>query len=186
MLGLRLFLRWTKKSFNSKKCNKGDYNFSFMNLIEDLLQSKQIDLNDFEILRQVRVVKKTYRERIHEILPSQDFIKSLLTVGQKLKLISTIDFISSDNFKSYVVREVTKRKTNHYFKLRLFEVFYILSGQRNLKIDKYICNPQMYALKFKNMNFICKLIDDIEKNGTQHQLQKIDGSVVKMKFSASY
>lgn len=142
---------------------KGDYNFSFLNLIDDLLQSKQIDLNDYEILKQVRVLKKAYRERIDEILPSQDFIKSLVAVGQKLKLIPSFDFISCENFKSYVVCEVKKRKTNHYFKLRLFEVYYILSGQRNSKIDKYICNPQMYALKFKNTDFICKLIDEIEK-----------------------
>ena len=146
-----------------KSAINGDYNFSFLNLIDDLLQSKQIDLNDYEILKQVRVLKKAYRERFDEILTSQDFIKSLVAVGQKLKLIPSFDFISCENFKSYVVCEVKKQKTNHYFKLRLFEVYYILSGQRNSKIDKYICNPQMYALKFKNTDFICELIDGIEK-----------------------
>jgi hypothetical protein len=161
---------------------KGDYNFSFLNLIDDLLQSKEIDLNDFEILRQVRVVKKAYRERIDEILPSQDFMNSLVAVGQKLKLIPSIDFISCENFKSYVVCEVKNQKTNHYFKLRLFEVYYILSGQRNSKIDKYICNPQMYALKFKNTDFICKLIDDLEKNGTQQHLPKRRGFVFQRQF----
>jgi hypothetical protein len=152
---------------------KGDYNFSFMNLIDDLLQSKEIDINEFEILRQVRVVKKEYRERIDEILPSKDFIMALVAIGQKLKLISSINFISCENFKLYVVSEVKKRKTNHYFKLRLFEVYYILTGQLNLKIDKYICNPQMYALKFKNTDFICKLIDDIEKTAHNYTYPKV-------------
>lgn len=161
---------------------KGDYNFSFMNLIDDLLQSKEIDLNDFEILRQVRVVKKAYRERIDEIFPSREFIRYLVAIGKKLKLIPSINFISCENFKLYVISEVKKRNTNHYFKLRLFEVYYILTGQRNSKIDKYICNPQMYALKFKNTDFICKLIDDIEKNGTQQHLPKSGGSVVKSSF----
>lgn len=142
---------------------KGDYNFSFLNLIDELLQSKQIDLIDFEILRQVRVVKKAYRERIDEILPSEEFLNSLVVVGQKLKLIRSINFINCENFKSYIVDEVKKNDINHYIKLRLFEVYYILSGQSDPKINKYICNPQLYALKFKDTAFICELIDNIEK-----------------------
>lgn len=162
-----------------KSAIKGEYNFSFLNLADELLQTKQIDLNDFEILRQLRVVKRAYRDRVEDILPSQDYINSLVAVGQKLKLISSIDFISCDNFKTYVISEVKKQKTNHYFKLRLFEIFYILAGKRNSKIDKYICNPQMYALKFKDTDFICKLISEIEKNGTQKHLSKSGDSVVK-------
>jgi hypothetical protein len=147
-----------------KSAMKGEYNFSFLNLADDLLKSKQIDINNFEILRQLRVVKKTYRDRIDEILPSKDFIESLTALGQKLQLIYSVEFVSCDSFKTHVTCEVKKRKINHYFKLRLFEIYYILSGQRNLKIDKYICNPQMYALKFKDTDFISKLINEIEKN----------------------
>lgn len=149
-----------------KSAVKGDYNFSFMSILDDLLQSKQINLNDFEILKQLRIMKKNYRERNNETLPSKDFIELLVATAQKLKLISSIDFISCDGFKFHIVNEVKNHHINHYIKLRLFEIHYILSGKRNLDIERYICNPQIYALKFRNTVFIHELISEMEKNST--------------------
>jgi hypothetical protein len=68
---------------------------------------------------------------------------------------------------------VEAQDTNHYFKLRLVEIYYLLSGQRLKELDKIICNPQLYAMKFKNNEFVSKLITDIEmKNGTQQPFCK--------------
>jgi predicted nucleotidyltransferase len=171
-VGLRNYL--ILKSAESKK-----YKFSFLNLLGDLLKSKDIDTNDFETLRQLRVLKKNYRERIDDELPSKDFINSLIKVGQKLNLLSTVNFQRIDSYNTNLLDYVKTKETNHYFKLRLIEIFYLLSGQRFDEIDRIICNPQLYAMKFKNSEFVNKIIADIEKkNGTQQPFCKSGGFVL--------
>lgn len=172
-VGIRNYL--ILKSAESKK-----YKFSFLNLIDDLLKSKDIDANDFEILRQLRVLKKNYRERINDELPSKEFINSLIKVGQKLNLLPTVNFQGIDSFNANLLDYVRAKETNHYFKLRLVEIFYLLSGQRFDEIDRIICNPQLYAMKFKNNEFVNKIIADIEeKNGTQQPFAAMGADVVK-------
>lgn len=165
-VGLRNYL--ILKSAESKK-----YKFSFLNLIADLLKSKDIDANDFEILRQLRVLKKNYRERINDELPSKEFTNSLIKVGQKLNLLRTVNFQGIDSFNTNLLDYVKAKETSHYFKLRLVEISYLLSGQRLDEIDRIICNPQQYAMKFKNNEFVNRIIANLEKqNGTQHRLNK--------------
>ncbi len=163
-----------------KSAERRKYKFSFLNLIDDLLKSKDIDASDFEILRQLRVLKKNYRERINDELPSKDFIISLIKVGQKLNLLPTVNFQHIDSFNANLLDYVRAKETNHYFKLRLVEIFYLLSGQRFDEIDRIICNPQLYAMKFKNNEFVNKIIADLEeKNGTQQPFATMGADVVK-------
>lgn len=151
-----------------KSAESKEYKFSFLNLIDDLLKTKVIDASDFEILRQLRVLKKNYRERINDELPSKDFINSLIKVGQKLNLLPSVNFQRIDSFNTNLLDYVSAKKVNHYIKLRLVEIFYLLSGQRFDELDKIICNPQLYAMKFKNNEFVNKIIAVIEeKNGLQ-------------------
>lgn len=158
---------------------KGEFKFSFVRLIDDLLKNIQIETSDFEILRQLRVVKKNYRERIEDELPSKYFVESLIRVGQKLRISNTATFVHKKTFNDHTLNEIKKESTNYYFRLRLIEMYYLLSGQRNTEIDKVICNPQFYALKFKNIEFINRLINDIEgKNGTQQPFAVMGADVV--------
>lgn len=165
-VGIRNYL--ILKSAESKK-----YGFSFLNLLSDLLKSKTINNEDFEILRQLRVLKKNYRERIYDELPSKNYIDALIKVGHKLNLLPNTNYQNIDTYTTILLKYVEAQDTNHYFKLRLVEIYYLLSGQRLKELDKIICNPQLYAMKFKNNEFVSKLITDIEmKNGTQQPFCK--------------
>lgn len=162
-----------------KSAESKNYGFSFLNLLSDLLKSKTINNEDFEILRQLRVLKKNYRERIYDELPSKDYIDALIKVGHKLNLLPNTNYQNVDNYTTILLKYVEAQDTNHYFKLRLVEIYYLLSGQRLKELDKIICNPQLYAMKFKNNEFVSKLITDIEKkNGTQQHLHASGGSVL--------
>lgn len=150
-----------------KSAESKNYRFSFLNLLSDLLKSETINNEDFEILRQLRVLKKNYRERVYDELPSKDYINALIKVGHKLNLLPETNYQSIDNYTTILLKYVKTKGRNHYFKLRLVEIFYLLSGKRLQEIDKIICNPQLYAMKFKNNEFVSKLITVIEnKNGT--------------------
>jgi hypothetical protein len=163
-----------------KSASERNYNFSFLSLLNDLLKTKDIDSNDFETLRQLRVLKKSYREKIYDELPSKDFINALLNVGRKLNLLSFSNLETYDNYKTYLLNLVRSNDTNHYFKLRLIEIYYLLSGQRHEELDKIICNPQLYAMKFKDDKFIDRILTDIEKkNGTQQPFVAMGTGVVK-------
>lgn len=156
-VGIRNYL--ILKSAESKK-----YKFSFLDLINDLIMSKNIDASEFETLRQLRVLKKNYRERIYDELPSMEFMKSLIKVGYKLNLLSTTDFQSIDIFTTNLLDYLRNNEINHYYKLRLVEIFYLHSGYRSEELDKLICNPQLYAMKFKNNEYVNKLIATIVEN----------------------
>jgi len=159
-----------------------NYVFSFLNLLSVLLKSKTIDNDDFEVLRQLRVIKKNYRERIYDELPSKEYIDALVKVGDKLNLLPHTNYQSIDNYTTIMLEYVKAKDTNHYFKLRLVEIFYLLSGQILKELDRIICNPQLYAMKFKNNEFVSKLITDIEKKyGTNKQLGVMAGDVLRMK-----
>lgn len=164
-----------------KSAESQNYGFSFLNLLSDLLKSKTIDNDDFEVLRQLRVLKKNYRERIYDELPSKDYIDALIKVGHKLNLLPITNYQIIDNYNSILLEYVKAKDTNHYFKLRLVEIFYLLSGQRIKELDTIICNPQLYAMKFKDNEFVSKLIADIEKkNGTQQQFGVMAGDALRM------
>lgn len=156
-----------------KSAESKNYGFSFLNLLSDLLKSKSINNEDFEILRQLRVLKKNYRERIYDELPSKDYIDALIKVGHKLNLLPNTNYQNIDNYTTILLKYAEAKDTNHYFKLRLVEIYYLLSGQRLKELDKIICNPQLYAMKFKNNEFVRKVISDIKKkNGTQQAFGK--------------
>jgi hypothetical protein len=162
-----------------KSAESKNYGFSFPYLLSDLLNAKNINNEDFETLRQLRVIKKNYREGIYDELPSKDYIDVLIKVGHKLNLLPNTNYQNIDNYTTILLKYLKARDTNHYFKLRLVEIYYLLSGQRLKELDKIICNPQMYAMKFKNNEFVIKLISDIEKkNSTQQQIGSMAGDVV--------
>jgi len=148
---------------------KLDFNFSFLDLINELLKNNIINKSDYEILRQLRVLKKNYRDRINEEYPSKKFIVSLEEIGYKLNLLDSVNFVDRKGFIDFFKNKISKDDINHYFKLRLLEIYYLLLGKRIREIDKIICNPQFYALKFKDMGFIETLIKSIDKkNDPQH------------------
>jgi hypothetical protein len=156
-----------------KSASNKSYKFSFLNLLTDLKKSNEINNDDFETLRQLRVLKKNYRERVYEELPSKDYIKSLIKVGEKLNLVPNTKFDNQKNFNNYLLKKIRSSDTNHYFKLRLVEVYYLQSGHRFAELDKIICNPQLYAMKFKNEEFVYRLVNNIQqKNGTKQPFCK--------------
>lgn len=152
-----------------KSAQNKNYVFSFLNLLNELLKSETIDNDDFEILRQLRVVKKNYRERIYDELPSKEYMDALIKIGHKLNLLPNSYYRSTENFNKIILNYVNAKDTNHYFKLRLVEIFYLLSGQRLKELDIIICNPQLYALKFKNNEFVRNLVEDIKRK-TAHNM----------------
>jgi len=158
-----------------KSAENSNYNFSYLELIKNLVKLNFICNTEYEILRQLRVAKKNYRDRITGEYPSKEFVISLISIGYKLNLLASSNFIEVAKFKSFVKIESSKLKTNHYFKLRLVEIYYLLTGQRKSEIDNIICNPQFYALKFKNKDFIANLMKDIEGKTANNITLAIDG-----------
>jgi hypothetical protein len=153
---------------------KGSYKFSFMDLLQEFYEDKQIDKDEFEILRQLRVIKRNYRTKQHDELPSVSYMHSLSTFMQRMNFIKSIKLVDTE------IRDIVKSRLigadlNYYQKLRLIEIYYYSSEVNLPEIETLISNPNCYAFVLKNDEFIIKQVEIIDrlKNGTQQKyLQK--------------
>lgn len=144
--------------------NKGVYEFSYLKLIERLYFENKIDNKELFILRQLRILKYNYRENILDELPSKHFAIKLITILKKLSLTSDIKIEPSYKFENNTLRIVTNSKFNGYQRLRLIEGLYCSKGINNPEIKKIISNPQFYACKLVDNNYLNNIIDTLEAN----------------------
>jgi hypothetical protein len=154
-VGLRNYLVFKNASF-------GNLEFSFLNLIENLLRSGNICKNEYKILKELRALKFNYRADILDKLPAKQFVEQLVAIGQSMRLFNKVEFIQPDLFSEYVSERLSIAKFNGYQRLRLVEGLYC-SKNRNMPIIKNIVsNPQFYACRLLNDRYLFKLIDKIQ------------------------
>lgn len=139
-----------------------NYVFSFLSLLNNMKERGNISETEYEILKELRVIKKNYRDRILNELPNKYFISKVIRIARKLNLLTNTTFISKEHFISNIDSKIFSEKFDHYQMLRLVEIYYLLLGVSIDKIDRIICNPQFYANNFKNHKYIDSLLKEIQ------------------------
>lgn len=158
-----------------KSAEKGNFNFSYLTLLEELKNENLITANETEILRELRVVKRNYREKLNDELPSKGYIIKIVEILCRLDLIKNIKISTKIEFQDFVEISMKNNELGHYQKMRLIEMYYYLNGNENKEIERIICNPQFYASFFKKKKYIQNIIEKItsEKNVTQQRFCEI-------------
>lgn len=151
-----------------KSAENGNFNFSYLTLLEELKSEDLITENEIKILRELRVIKRNYREKINDELPSKSYILKVIKVANKLNLVKNIKIKDKIEFQNFVKLSIQNADLNHYQKLRLIEMYYYINGEENKEIEKIICNPQFYASFFKKEKYILNIIEKISKNEKRH------------------
>lgn len=142
------------------------FEFSFIKLLNGLKEQGKINQSDIEILRELRVVKRNYREEILDELPSLAFIKKIIPIVKDLGILDSVKFVDSKKFQNIIEKSIIKRKFNPYQRLRLIEGYYCSQDLNIPELKKIISNPQFYACKMKDNDFTMKLISEIKKRHT--------------------
>ncbi len=149
-----------------KYAENNTFEFSFIKLLYGLKEQGKIHQSDIEILRELRVVKRNYREEILDELPSLDFIKKVLPIVKDLGILESVKFVDSRKFQITIEKSIIKRNFNPYQRLRLIEGYYCSQELNIPELKKIISNPQFYACKMKDNDFTLRWILEIKKRHT--------------------
>ncbi|MBA6156767.1 nucleotidyltransferase domain-containing protein [Tenacibaculum sp. S7007] len=149
-----------------KNAEVGIFEFSYIKLLNGLKEQGKINQFDIEILRELRVVKRSYREEILDELPSLSFIQTLIPIVKTIGIIETVKIVDSLTFQNIVDKDIISKKFNPYQRLRLVEGYYCSQELNIPKLKKIISNPQFYACKMKDNDFTMNLISEIKKRHT--------------------
>ncbi len=155
-----------------KNAENGVFEFSFIKLLNGLKEQGKIEKSDIDILKELRVVKRNYREEILDELPTLDYIKKIIPIIKDLRILDSVKFVDSKTFQRLTEKSIIKRKFNPYHRLRLVEGYYCSQDLNIPELKKIISNPQFYACKMKDNDFTLNLISEI-KNATQQCIKII-------------
>lgn len=144
-----------------KSAEKNNFNFSYLALLEELKNENIIAENEIEILRELRVVKRNYREKVNCELPSENFVLKIVKILCRFDLIKDVKISNEIDFKNFVKISIKNDEFGHYQKMRLVEMYYYINGYENKEIERIICNPQFYASFFKKEKYIQNIIEKI-------------------------
>ncbi len=167
-----------------KNAENGIFEFSFIKLLNGLKEQGLINQSDINVLKELRVVKRNYREEILDELPSLDFIKKIIPITKALGILKSVKFVDSMTFQSTIEKSIIKRKFNPYQRLRLVEGYYCSQELNIPELKKIISNPQFYACKMKDNDFTLNLISEIKKRHTTACMRN-SGFSAKSKVCAS-
>jgi len=149
-----------------KNAENGIFEFSFIKLLRGLEKQKIITKSDVEILKELRVVKRNYREEILDELPSLSFIQKIIPIIKTIGVLETVKIVDSSKFQNIVDKSIIRKKFNPYQRLRLVEGYYCSQELSLPELKKIISNPQFYASKMKDNNFTMNLLSEIKKHHT--------------------
>lgn len=125
-----------------KSAFKNEFNFSYINLVNKLYNDKKISSSEAESLYQLRVLKSCYRNNFQDIIPSRDYVDSIISILNKVGLKIEIAF--SD--KPLIFKNCSFKKIDSsYKKLRYVELILKNNNIEDEYLKKCITNPQMYA-----------------------------------------
>ncbi len=156
------------------------YEFSYLKLLDLLRENGKISKSESNILKELRVVKRNYREDILDEFPSKSFLQKVIPIAKKIGLIDSIDIIDSISFQKYVEEQINSKKFNPYQRLRLVEGYYSSQNHFIPELKKIISNPQFYASKLKDDDYTMQLILKI-KDFKQHSGKKRHTTLVHRK-----
>ncbi len=139
------------------------FEFSFIKLLNLLKEQGLINQSDVKILKQIRVVKRNYREDVFDELPSSGFIKNLIPIVKKIGFLDSVNIVDSLVFQKNVDKSIITENFSPYQRLRLVEGYYCSQELNIPNLKKIISNPQFYASKMKDDNFTRNLILEIKK-----------------------
>jgi hypothetical protein len=143
------------------------YEFSYLKLLDLLRENGKISESESNILKELRVVKRNYREDILDEFPSKSFVQKVIPIAKNIGLIDSFVIIDSISFQEYVEKHIKSKKFNPYQRLRLVEGYYSSQNQFIPELKKIISNPQFYASKLKDDDYTMQLILKI-KDFKQH------------------
>ena len=143
------------------------YEFSYLKLLDLLRENGKISESESNILKELRVVKRNYREDILDEFPSKSFVQKVIPIAKNIGLIDSFVIIDSISFQEYVEKQIKSKKFNPYQRLRLVEGYYSSQNQFIPELKKIISNPQFYASKLKDDDYTMQLILKI-KDFKQH------------------
>jgi|GEM_PF-1474074 len=149
-----------------KNAENGIFEFSFKKLLNRLKEQRIINLSDIQILKELRVVKRNYREDVFDELPSLNFIKKIIPIANKIGILDSVKIVDSSVFQNYVDQSIIKKNFSPYQRLRLVEGYYCSQELNIPDLKKIISNPQFYASKMKDNDFTMNLISEIKKRHT--------------------
>ncbi|OAD45153.1 nucleotidyltransferase domain-containing protein [Polaribacter atrinae] len=139
------------------------FEFSYIKLLERLKEQRKINQSDVEILKELRVVKRNYRDEILDELPSLGFIQKVIPILNAIGLLETVNIVDSLTFQNVVEKSIIRKKFNPYQRLRLVEGYYCSQELNIPKLKKIISNPQFYASKMKDNKLTMSLITSMKK-----------------------
>jgi predicted nucleotidyltransferase len=149
-----------------KNAENGIFEFSFIKLLNRLKKQDLINQSDIQILKELRVVKRNYREDILDELPSSSFIKNIIPIAKKIGILDSVNIVDSLVFQNNIDKSIIKKNFSPYQRLRLVEGYYCSQELNIPDLKKIISNPQFYASKMKDNNFTMNLISEIKKRHT--------------------
>jgi hypothetical protein len=162
-----------------KSAEKNNFNFSYLTLLEELKNDNTITDNEIEILRELRVIKRNYREKVNDELPSKSYVLNIIKILKRLDLIENTEILDKLDFQSFVEISMKNDELGHYQKMRLIEMYYYLNGNENKEIERIICNPQFYASFFKKEKYIQSIIEKItSERKTSHNTRQTQSLVL--------
>ena len=166
-VGLRNYLIY-------ENANNRMYEFSYIGLLNNLYNKKRISKLDFNLLKELRVIKRNYREGIKDELPSIEYIYKIYEIARKLGFLSELNIQPIDEYQKHIENNLLTSGFTPYQKLRLIESYYLTKDTIIPKLKKIISNPQFYACKMKDDKYTLELINAINtgKNNTQQTINK--------------
>lgn len=137
--------------------NKKDYIFSYLDLLKGIFSEGLINASEYENLKELRVIKQSYRARnLNQI--SSDYILGLQETFSKMGLDIPTKFRDIKDVRDDMLIKINSELFDPYQKLRILECIYICSKNKNSVIENLIKNPQFYAQKFKKSTEIKKYL----------------------------
>lgn len=150
-----------------KNAENGIFEFSFNKLLKRLKVEGKIKQKEVEILKELRVVKRNYREEVIDELPSLSFILKVIPIVKAIGILKAVNIVDSFTYQKKVDASIIRKKLNPYQRLRLLEGYYCSQELNIPEIKKIISNPQFYASKMKENKFTMNLISQIKKCNTK-------------------
>lgn len=160
-----------------KNAERNIFEFSYLKIIELLKLDCLITEKEYAQLRELRVVKFNYRENILDELPSKSFILLLMNIARKLELFDNSNFIKSMLFEGLTLDYIKDSNLNGYQRLRLIEGIYCAKEVNIPEVKRIISNPQFYASRLMDNDFMMEVLRQLNKNATQHFVNLMAGKV---------
>lgn len=148
---------------------KKEYNFGYIDLVNNLLSENRITQTEAEKLFQLRVIKSCYRNNFDDISPSKDFTEDIISIVNNIGLRITTSFSQSRlNFEKINFNNIDSA----YKKLRLIELVLKNESIEDQYLNKCISNPQMYASNKSIEKIHLKVLEKI-KTLHKHRIGKM-------------